>query len=482
MAQLPNDPHAGPQATHAKIVCTLGPPTSTLEALQALVGAGMDVARLNFSHGTHAEHAAMISAVRVASATAGRPIMVFADLQGPKIRLDTFTGGWAQIETGEEFTITTEAVAGTRTIAATSYAQLARDVAVGDNILIDDGLVRLEVLATDGVKVRCLVIEGGRVSNHKGINLPGVKISAPALTDKDREDLKFALECNVDAVALSFVRSPGDAVVARAAMERLGRRVPLFAKLEKPEAVDKLEAIVEGFDGLMVARGDLGVEMALEQVPLVQKRAIRLARAHAKPVIVATQMLDSMINHSRPTRAEASDVANAVLDGADALMLSGETSAGRFPLEAVRTMRRLIAAAETLPCEKRPSDAGALAVSPTVARAAVETALSLGAKALVAFTRSGATARQIASYRAPIPLLVFTEEADVLRQLPIVWGVRPQLMLNVRTTDYLVEQVDEAVREAGVAGEGDLVVVVSGVPSGESGSTNQMRVHRVGPR
>ena len=422
----------------------------------------------------------MISAVRVASATAGRPIMVFADLQGPKIRLSSFAAGPVMIENGAEFTITTEAVAGNATIASTVYADLARDVAPGDPILIDDGLIRLEVLATDGTKVRCRVIEGGRLSDHKGINLPGVNVSAPAMTDKDREDLKFALECNVDAVALSFVRSPGDAVVARAAMERCGRRVPLFAKLEKPEAVDKLEAIVDAFDGLMVARGDLGVEMALEQVPLVQKRAIRLCRAHAKPVIVATQMLDSMINHSRPTRAEASDVANAVLDGADALMLSGETSAGRFPLESVRTMRRLIAAAETLPCEKRPSDAGAPAVSPTVARAAVETALALGARALVAFTRSGATARQIASYRAPIPLVAFAEDPDVLRQLPIVWGVRPYLMLNVRTTDYLVEQIDGAVRATGVAREGDLVVVVSGVPSGASGSTNQMRVHRVG--
>ncbi len=480
MAQLQPDPHAGPAATHAKIVCTLGPPSASLEALSALVAAGMDVARLNFSHGTHEEHAAMISAVRVASATAGRPIMVFADLQGPKIRLGNFAAGPVMIENGAEFTITTEAVAGTASIASTVYADLARDVTPGDPILIDDGLIRLEVLSTDGTKVRCRVIEGGRLSDHKGINLPGVNVSAPAMTDKDREDLKFALECNVDAVALSFVRSPGDAVVARAAMERCGRRVPLFAKLEKPEAVDKLEAIVDAFDGLMVARGDLGVEMALEQVPLVQKRAIRLCRAHAKPVIVATQMLDSMINHSRPTRAEASDVANAVLDGADALMLSGETSAGRFPLESVRTMRRLIAAAETLPCEKRPSDAGAPAVSPTVARAAVETALALGARALVAFTRSGATARQIASYRAPIPLVAFAEDPDVLRQLPIVWGVRPYLMLNVRTTDYLVEQIDAAVRATGVAREGDLVVVISGVPSGASGSTNQMRVHRVG--
>ena len=480
MSQLQPDPHAGPAATHAKIVCTLGPPSASLEALSALVAAGMDVARLNFSHGTHEEHAAMISAVRVASATAGRPIMVFADLQGPKIRLGNFAAGPVMIENGAEFTITTEAVAGSATIASTVYADLARDVTPGDPILIDDGLIRLEVLSTDGTKVRCRVIEGGRLSDHKGINLPGVNVSAPAMTDKDREDLKFALECNVDAVALSFVRSPGDAVVARAAMERCGRRVPLFAKLEKPEAVDKLEAIVDAFDGLMVARGDLGVEMALEQVPLVQKRAIRLCRAHAKPVIVATQMLDSMINHSRPTRAEASDVANAVLDGADALMLSGETSAGRFPLESVRTMRRLIAAAETLPCEKRPSDAGAPAVSPTVARAAVETALALGARALVAFTRSGATARQIASYRAPIPLVAFAEDPDVLRQLPIVWGVRPYLMLNVRTTDYLVEQIDAAVRATGVAREGDLVVVVSGVPSGASGSTNQMRVHRVG--
>ena len=467
----------------AKIVCTLGPASSSPQALRALIDAGMDVARLNFSHGTHAEHRALFDGVRAAAEAARRVVAVLADLQGPKIRLGTFRGGPVRLEPGAEFTITTEPVEGEARGASTTYPELARDVKPGDTVLIDDGRVRLVVLDTDGVRVRCRVVEGGEVSDHKGINLPGVRVSAATLTAKDRDDLAFALGMGVDAVALSFVRSPGDAVVARAAMEHLGRRVPLYAKLEKPEAVERLEEVVEGFDGLMVARGDLGVEMPLEQVPLVQKRAVRLARARARPVIVATQMLDSMIARSRPTRAEASDVANAVLDGADALMLSGETSIGRYPVESVETMSRLIVATESGASEfVSPSSPGAgdSSVSAAVAAAAVGVAREVGAKAVAAFTRTGATARQVATRRAPVPVLALTGDAAVLRSLALVWGVRPALVSGVSTSDDIVTAVDRVALAEGIVTPGDLVVIVGGAPSAAAGATNLLRVHQVG--
>jgi pyruvate kinase len=474
-------PPSNPAGPRAKIVCTLGPATSSPEVLRALIDAGMDVGRLNFSHGEHADHRARIEAVRAAATAAGRVVAVLADLQGPKIRLGTFRAGPVRLETGAEFTITTEAVTGDARGASTTYADLARDVKRGDALLVDDGLVRLEAIDSDGVRVRCRVVEGGEVSDHKGINLPGVRVSAPALTPKDRDDLAFALGAGVDAVALSFVRSPGDAVVARAAMAKAGRSVPLFAKLEKPEAVAQLVEIIDGFDGLMVARGDLGVEMPLERVPLVQKRAVRLARAHAKPVIVATQMLESMITHSRPTRAEASDVANAVLDGADALMLSGETSVGKWPVAAVETMRRIIVVTEAdSPAPALPPAMAAPNVSSSVAAAAVGVAREVGARAVAAFTRTGATARQVATHRAPVPTLAFTMDAGVLRGLAVVWGVRPVLIPDARTTDEMVAMVDRVALAAGLAERGDLVVLVAGAPGGEAGATNLLRVHRVG--
>ncbi len=469
-----------PRAPRAKIVCTLGPACDSAAGVQALAEAGMNVARLNFSHGTHAEHRARIDWVRAAEAAVARPIAVLADLQGPKIRLGTFAGGHTTLADGADFTITTEVVEGDAARASTTYGELPKDVAPGDSLLLDDGAIRLEVLATDGVRVRCRVVEGGPISDHKGINLPGVRVRAPALTDKDREDLAFALAAGADLVALSFVRAPDDAAAVRAAMDAAGRHVPVLAKIEKPEAVDRLEEIVAAFDGLMVARGDLGVELPLERVPLVQKRAIRLARAAAKPVIVATQMLESMIEHSRPTRAEASDVANAVLDGADALMLSGETSVGRDPAAVVRTMRRIIVAAEQLPAASLPAGDAAATVSATVARAAVEAGRALGVCALVAYTRIGATARQVAAHRAPVPILAFTHDPEVVRQLALTWGVEPKQMLDVRTTDWFVQQVDREVPACGLGGPGELVVLVAGMPSGTPGSTNFMRVHRLG--
>jgi pyruvate kinase len=465
----------------AKIVCTLGPATQSTERIRALVEAGMDVARLNFSHGTRDDHANVYRLVREASDATGRAVGVLVDLQGPKIRLGRFERGKVRLVAGDAFEITTERVEGDWRRASTSYTALARDVKAGDTLLLDDGLVRLEVIATDGIAVRCRVVEGGEVSDHKGINLPGVHVSAPALTDKDVEDLRFALTLRVDLIALSFVRGAEDAATVRRIMDEAGARLPVIAKLEKPEAVRELEAVVKAFDGLMVARGDLGVEIPLEQVPLVQKRAVQLAREHAKPVIVATQMLESMIRHSRPTRAEASDVANAVLDGADALMLSGETSVGEYPIESVRTMARIIEAAEATglpqvpPLTSRPATR-----QEAIALAAVQAAHHLNARALVAFTQSGSTVRRVASHREQIPLLAFTTEPLVRSQLALVWGVETFVVPHMHHTDEMVGAVDHAMLELGRGGPGDMVAIVAGTPPGTTGTTNMLRVHRLG--
>jgi pyruvate kinase len=465
----------------AKIVATLGPATADAATLRALVDAGLDVARLNFSHGSHADHAALYRLVRRVSDEAGRAVGILADLQGPKIRLDLFAGGRAVLAAGAEFRITTEPVLGNAELASTTYEALARDVAPGNAILVDDGRVRLEVLATDGRTVRCRVVEGGVVSDHKGLNLPGVAVSTPALTAKDVEDLRFALGLRVDMVALSFVRGPDDATGVRRVMEDAGARLPVIAKIEKPEAVARLDQVVDAFDGLMVARGDLGVEMPLEQVPLVQKRAVRLAREVAKPVIVATQMLDSMIHAAGPTRAEVSDVANAVLDGADALMLSGETSTGAHPVESVRTMSRIAAAAEAEGLAGLPPLEGRRATrEQALAGAAARVAEDLDARALVACTISGATARRLASHRSRCPLLAFTTEPAVRSQLALAWGLETFVVPGVADTDSMIALVDRALLDLGRGRPGELVVIVAGTPPGAEGLTNTMRIHRLG--
>ena len=470
-----------PPARRAKIVCTLGPATRSAESIAALIEAGMDVARLNLSHGTHDEHRAAYERVRSASDAAKRAVAVLADLQGPKIRLGTFRGGSAELTAGAEFTITAEPIQGDSRAASTTYGALASDVRPGDTLLLADGLLRLEALAIDKRAVRCRVIEGGTVSDHQGINLPGVRVTAPPLTPKDLDDLKFALSLRVDMVALSFVRSPGDIEPVRAVMDEVSARLPVIAKIEKPEAVEQLDAVIRTFDGVMVARGDLGVEMPLERVPLVQKRAVRLAREHGKPVIVATQMLESMIVHSRPTRAEASDVANAVLDGADGLMLSGETGIGQHPVETVHTMARIVAAAE----EEGLGRFGPLAHRPqstqqSIALAATHVAVDLGARALVAFTESGATARWLAAHRCTIPVLAFTTQPAVRSQLALVWGVETFVVRDADHTDAMVAQVDRAMLDLGRGARGDVVVIVAGTPPGTAGSTNMLRVHRLG--
>jgi pyruvate kinase len=464
----------------AKIVCTLGPATHSYEGVRGLVYAGMDVARLNFSHGAHEQHREAYMWVRQASDESGRGVGVLADLQGPKIRLGTFKDGPVVWATGETVTITTDDVEGDHDRVSTTYKGLADDVAVGDRLLVDDGNVGLRVTGIEGQDVRLQVTEGGKVSNNKGLSLPGIGVSVPALSDKDEEDLRFALGLRVDMIALSFVRTAADVVRVHEIMDEIGARLPVLAKIEKPQAVDNLEEIVSAFDGLMVARGDLGVEMPLERVPLVQKRAIQAAREQAKPVIVATQMLESMISSSRPTRAEASDVANAVLDGTDAVMLSGETSVGKYPVETVATMARIITAAEEDLSRVPQVQAEPTTISGAIARAAASVGSTVGASALVAFTQSGSTARLLAEHRSPIPLLAFTPVADVRSQLTLTWGVETFLVPSVQHTDEMVRQVDSAMLDLGRMQPGEYVTIVAGSPPATSGSTNAMRVHKLG--
>ena len=465
----------------AKIVCTLGPATSSEEQIRALVDAGMDVARLNLSHGEYADHEKVYLNVRRASDESKRAIGVLVDLQGPKIRLGTLASGPVVLNKGDEFTVTTEDVPGDKDIVSTTYKGLPGDVNPGDRLLIDDGKVALRCIRVDGPRVVTTVVEGGRVSDNKGINLPGVAVSVPALSEKDIEDLRWALRLQADMIALSFVRSADDIKDVHRIMDEEGVRLPVLAKIEKPQAVDNLDQIVAAFDGIMVARGDLGVELPLEDVPLVQTRAISLARRSAKPVIVATQMLESMIEASRPTRAEASDVANAVLDGTDALMLSGETSVGKFPIGTVETMSRIIvkmedhALADIPPLAGRPRTKGG-----AITKAAAEVGELLGARFLVAFTQSGDSARRMARLRSPIPLLAFTPVQAVRSQLSLVWGVETFLTPMVKHTDDMVLQVDQMLLGEERLRRGDLIVIVAGSPPGIVGSTNALRVHRMG--
>ena len=464
----------------AKIVCTLGPATATPERVRALVDAGMDIARLNFSHGTHEDHRRMYEMVREAADASGRAVGILADLQGPKIRLGRFADGPVEWRTGDHVVLTSEQIEGTAERVSVTYQALPAEVKSGDRLLVDDGRLALEVTGVEGPDVRCLVVEGGPVSNHKGLSLPNVAISVPALSEKDTEDLRFALGLRVDLVALSFVRSAEDAKPVHAIMADAGVRLPVLAKIEKPEAVARLEQIVDAFDGMMIARGDLGVELPLEQVPLVQKRAVQLCRENAKPVIVATQMLDSMIENSRPTRAEASDVANAVLDGTDAVMLSGETSVGRYPVLTVRTMAKIVESTEGGPFTVPPLQHDPATTGGAITWAAARVASSIGAKALVAFSQTGDTVRRLARLHCKLPLLAFTPEQAARSQLALLWGVETFLVPFVHHTDEMFAQVEQSLLEHGRAEIGDLVVIVAGSPPGTPGSTNTLRIHRLG--
>ena len=465
----------------AKIVCTMGPAVESPEKVRELIAAGMNMARLNLSHGGYEEHQSRLNEVRAAAKEAGKPVAILVDLQGPKIRLARFKAGPHDLSRGDIFTITTDDVEGTKDRVGTTYKGLPGDCKPGDRILIDDGKVTVEVTEVKGNDVVTKVIEPGAVSNNKGINLPGVAVSVPALSEKDKEDLRWGLNAGADFIALSFVRSAEDIVDVHQIMDEVGIRVPVIAKIEKPQAVANLQEIVNAFDGIMVARGDLGVELPIEEVPLVQKHCIELAREAAKPVIVATQMLDSMITNSRPTRAEATDCANAVLDGADALMLSGETSVGEFAIEAVQTMARIISHTEEGGMDMiRPMKSAPKTKGGAITKAATEVGAIVGAKYLVTFTQSGDSARRTARLRSPIPILAFTPEVGTYNRMALDWGVEPEITPMVKHTDEMVMQADSLLLKSKRCVEGELVVIVAGSPPGIPGSTNAMRVHRVG--
>ena len=465
----------------AKIVATLGPATSSYDNIRAIIEAGVDVARMNLSHGSYAVHEEVYSNVRKAAEDCGRAVAVLVDLQGPKIRLGKFSDGPHELAVGDIFTITTEEILGTKEICGTTFKGLPFDVAPGDALLIDDGKVKLRVLSTDGVAVRTEVVVPGVVSNNKGINLPGVAVNVPALSEKDEADLRWGLELGADYIALSFVRNADDIIRVHEIMNEVGRKVPVIAKIEKPQAVENLEAIIDAFDGIMVARGDLGVELPLEAVPIVQKRAIDLSRRMAKPVIVATQMLESMISSPIPTRAETSDVANAVLDGADAVMLSGETSVGEYPVITVQTMARIVTSTEDHGLER----IAALGTKPrtqggAITLAAAEVADFVDAKYVCVFTESGDSARRMSRLRFRIPMKAFTPERGIQRRMALTWGIESFLAGRVTHTDAMYMQVDDALLDNNLAEVGDKVVVISGSPPGIAGSTNDLRVHRVG--
>ncbi len=465
----------------AKIVCTLGPSSNTTDRLVELINAGMNVARLNMSHGDYDEHGGRLKAVREAAEITGKTIGVLADLQGPKIRLGRFAADQKHhLDRGDRFTITIEDIEGDATRCSTTYKGLPGDVRPGDTILIDDGKVGMKAVEVTDTEVRCEVTVPGPVSNNKGINLPGVAVSVPALSDKDEADLRWALGQDIDMIALSFVRSGDDIKRVHEIMDEEGRRLPVIAKLEKPQAIANLQAIIDAFDAFMVARGDLGVELPLEDVPLVQKQIIRAARKWAKPVIVATQMLESMISAPRPTRAEASDVANAILDGADAVMLSGETSVGDFPVETVKTMARIVEHSEREGHgEIHIIDWDPHTTGGVLAKAAVEVAERVGARYMVAFTKSGDTARRLSRLRPSIPLLVFSPEHSTRQNMTVTWGVDTQVTPNFDNQEEMVETVDQFLRDHNMIDVGERIVILSGSPMGVPGKTNNLRVHKI---
>ncbi len=471
----------------AKIVCTVGPASRSPDVLRALIGAGMNVARLNFSHGSHADHAAVIADLRRIAGEMGEPLAILQDLQGPKIRLGTLRDGGVELERGARFTLTIEEVEGDVERATTTYKALPADVNAGDEILLSDGLLRLVVERVTATEVECTVIDGGHLRQRAGINLPGAQLSVPSMTEKDLADLAFGVEQGVDWVALSFVRSPADVVELKNELARLHADVGVVAKLEKPQAIEALDAIIDAADAIMVARGDLGVEMSPERVPFIQKTIIRACAAVGKPVITATQMLESMIENPRPTRAEASDVANAVFDGTDAVMLSGETAMGSHPIEAVRMMDRIVCEAErnvaAQPEQRRRARRVApLSFSDAIAEAAGQVAADTQAAAIVAFTQSGFSAELIAKSRPQTPAYAFTPNERVQRRLCLNWGIEPRFADYVERTQDMIEVVEERLVSEENIRVGDSLVFLAGMPSNRPGTTNTLRLHRVGEK
>ncbi len=468
------------QIRRTKIVCTIGPSSESEEILERLILAGMDVARLNFAHGTHEEHARIIQRVRTLGVKLGKPVAILQDLPGPKIRLGDFEGGAALLRTGAEFTITSRAVMGTGECAHAPSPEFFREVRTGDRILADDGLIEFEVLTSDGADVRCRVVTGGILRNHKGINLPSGRLHRAALTKKDMADLQFGIAHGVDFVATSFVRNAADLMDVRNFLGASGAKIPIVAKLEKPEAVRNLDDILKTASGVMVARGDLGVEMSIEEVPVLQKIILRQARRYKVPVIIATQMLESMVEHPRPTRAEASDVANAILDGTDAVMLSAETATGGYPVGAVEIMARITLKAE-LHVRQPPLPHREEGSFPVVASdAACRAARSLHAKAVVVFTESGLTARLISQDRPEVPILALTPSEGSRRRMALYWGIVPLLIQRRETLEEMVQEMEGLLLTEGWVKAGDNLVVLSGTPMWKPGTVNAIKLHRVG--
>ncbi len=473
-----------------KIVCTIGPATESEEQLERLIRAGMNVARLNFSHGTHEEHGTIIRRVRALSERLNTPVAILQDLQGPKIRVGSLQDKQPiTLTDGATMTITTRNVAGDATIIPTTYTALPQDVKLGDRILLDDGLMELRVTGFNETDVQCMVIHGGLLKEHKGINLPGVKVSAASLTEKDCDDLRFGVAQGVDYIALSFVRTAQDIIQARKYLHKVqdelaghhtSEMIPLIAKIEKPEAVEHLDEILAVVDGAMVARGDLGVEMPLEKVPLIQKRIIARCNQLGLPVITATQMLESMISNPRPTRAEVNDVANAVIDQTDAVMLSAETSVGDYPIEAVQTMVRIALEIETGNHIMHPVQRGHLSKSQAVSHAARELAEEASVKAIVVFTRTGMSAHLISKDRPRTPVLAYTPSFAVYQRLALWWGVWSYRIAMHGTTEELIAQVDQYLQKDNLVQKGEHVVIMGGFPIASQARTNFVKLHPIG--
>ncbi len=472
-----------------KIVCTIGPGSSSVEQLDRLVAAGLDVARINFSHGSHEEHAEVIRRIRQGEERWGCPVAILQDLQGPKIRLGTFGpggGGRVDLEAGQRFILTGAHVAGTAERASVTHPEYLRQVQPGDQIWMDDGLIQLRVEQAADDDVCCRVVAGGRLSDHKGISLPHVALPVSCLTDKDREDLRFGIAHGVDSVAVSFVRSAADIAEVRKFLRDQGADLPIVAKLERQEIVANLPGILTMVDAVMVARGDLGVDVPLEEVPHIQKEVIRQARAAKVPVIVATQMLESMVTHLRPTRAEVSDVSTAIFDGADAIMLSAETATGRYPVEAVQVMARVAERAEQAvlgdETRRRRTERVGVGFPEAISDAAATAAHGLGARAIVAFTQSGFSARLISQERPAVPIIALTPFVEVRRRLALCWGVSSRLIRKVETTDEMIEEVEATLLGDGSVRTNDVIVIISGSPMWVTGTTNLLKLHRVGER
>jgi len=465
-----------------KIVCTVGPASQSPEVLRRMILRGMDVARLNFAHGTQESHGLIYHLLRKLSKKLGKPLAVLQDLPGPKMRIGTVGHGQILIKKGATFVLTTRQTHGSGQRVNTTYRYLPRDVKPGDPILLGDGYLRMRVTEVRGTEVITKVVEGGMLKDHMGLNLPGTDLSAPSLTPKDMKDLAFGLSLGVDYVGMSFVRHAQDIRQIKKAMIRFGREVPVIAKLERPEAISNLGHILMAADGVMVARGDLGVEMPLAQVPLLQKEIIKQANQRRRLVITATQMLESMIEHSRPTRAEASDVANAIFDGTDAVMLSGETAAGKFPEEALTTMAEIASTAESSPLLGKPglrNESPSDSIPDAVAQAAVQAADRLQARAIVAFTQSGATALFVSKYRPSAPVVAFTPHPEVCHRMKLFWGVTPKIMRPIANTDRLIDEVEKTLLQERWVKRGDAIVLLMGAPIYKKGTTNLLKILRV---